>query len=71
MTERNLFSPRRTHTNRDRARSNRGAGAETTVAGVASRRCAPPPVRCGPSGDPTSATVGTAYRAGSQLPARN
>ena len=43
MTERNLFDPRRTHANRGRARRERGAGAETTVAGVASRRCAPPP----------------------------
>ena len=34
MTERNLVSPRRTHTNRGRSRGKRGAGAETTVAGV-------------------------------------
>ena len=71
MTETNLFGPRRTHANRGRARRARGADAETTVAGVASSRCAPPPLRCGPAGDPTPATVGTAYMAGSKLPARN
>ena len=70
VTERNLFGSRRMATEAALEEGG-GAGAETTVAGVASRRCAPPPLRCGPSGDPTPATVGTAYMAGSKLPARN
>ena len=48
------------------------SGAGTTVAGVASTRAsAAPSLRYGPPGDPTPATVGTAYMAESKLPARN
>ena len=62
----------RMHVSQHGARNMRSLGARTTVVGVASSRAsAAPSLRYGPSGDPTPTTVGTAYMAGSKLPARN
>ena len=62
---------RRTPTDVERGGCAAG-GAGTTVSGVASSRAsAAPSLRCGPSGDPTPATVGAACMAESTLSARN
>ena len=66
-----VFGIRRTPTDVERGGC-AASGAGTTVAGVASSRASAAPSLCyGPPGDPTPATVGTAYMAESKLPARN